>query len=66
MAALAPFLVMGLGTAPFDDPGEGMHAETQSTTSPAMAVYQKNPASKAAALFARHEGAGMVGSVIVQ
>ena len=39
--------------------GEGIHAETQSTTSSAMAVYQKNPASKAAALFARHEGAGM-------
>lgn len=27
MAALAPFLVAGLGSAPFDDPGEGMHAE---------------------------------------
>jgi 4-amino-4-deoxy-L-arabinose transferase-like glycosyltransferase len=26
-AALAPFLVAGLGAAPFDDPGEGMHAE---------------------------------------
>jgi 4-amino-4-deoxy-L-arabinose transferase-like glycosyltransferase len=39
VAALAPFLVMGLGTAPFDDPGEGMHAEiarelTESPTLP--------------------------------
>ena len=27
MAAVAPFLVAGLGATPFDDPGEGMHAE---------------------------------------
>jgi 4-amino-4-deoxy-L-arabinose transferase-like glycosyltransferase len=27
VAAAAPFLVAGLGAAPFDDPGEGMHAE---------------------------------------
>jgi 4-amino-4-deoxy-L-arabinose transferase-like glycosyltransferase len=27
MTVAAPFLVIGLGTAPFDDPGEGMHAE---------------------------------------
>jgi 4-amino-4-deoxy-L-arabinose transferase-like glycosyltransferase len=27
VAAVAPFLVAGLGATPFDDPGEGMHAE---------------------------------------
>jgi hypothetical protein len=27
VAAAAPFLVAGLGGSPFDDPGEGMHAE---------------------------------------
>ncbi len=27
VAAAAPFLLMDLGAAPFDDPGEGMHAE---------------------------------------
>jgi 4-amino-4-deoxy-L-arabinose transferase-like glycosyltransferase len=27
MLAVAPLLVMNLGAAPFDDPGEGMHAE---------------------------------------
>jgi len=27
VAAVAPFLVAGLGAAPFDDPGEGMHVE---------------------------------------
>jgi len=27
VVALAPFLLVGLGSAPFDDPGEGMHAE---------------------------------------
>ena len=27
VAALAPFLLAGLGAEPFDDPGEGMHAE---------------------------------------
>ncbi|MGH7392702.1 MAG: ArnT family glycosyltransferase, partial [Candidatus Rokuibacteriota bacterium] len=25
--AAAPFLFVGLGAAPFDDPGEGMHAQ---------------------------------------
>jgi 4-amino-4-deoxy-L-arabinose transferase-like glycosyltransferase len=27
VAVAAPFLLLGLGIAPFDDPGEGMHAE---------------------------------------
>jgi 4-amino-4-deoxy-L-arabinose transferase-like glycosyltransferase len=27
IVAAAPFLLLGLGVAPFDDPGEGMHAE---------------------------------------
>ena len=27
VAAVAPFLLAGLGATPFDDPGEGMHAE---------------------------------------
>jgi len=27
VAVAAPFLLSGLGAVPFDDPGEGMHAE---------------------------------------
>ena len=27
VVAAAPFFLLGLGAAPFDDPGEGMHAE---------------------------------------
>ncbi len=58
-AGVSGLSVQWIGVYGQSTTGEGMHAETQSTTSPAMAVYQKNPASKAAALFARHEGAGM-------
>lgn len=35
---------------------EGVHAETESTVTAAMAVYQKNAASSSAALFVKHEG----------
>ena len=27
MLVVAPFFLIGLGAVPFDDPGEGMHAE---------------------------------------
>ncbi len=29
--AAAPFLLLGLGAVPFDDPGEGMHAQIASS-----------------------------------
>jgi hypothetical protein len=36
--------------------GECIHAETQSTTVSAVAVYQKNASSDSAALYAKHDG----------
>jgi hypothetical protein len=36
--------------------GECVHAETQSTTVAAVAVYQKNASSDSAALYAKHDG----------
>jgi hypothetical protein len=48
---------------------EGVHAETRSTGTAAMAVYQKNPNSDTPALFVKHDGnrlaATFLGSVIV-
>jgi hypothetical protein len=35
---------------------EGIHAETKSSSTAAMAAYQMNPASKTAAFFAKHMG----------
>jgi hypothetical protein len=35
---------------------EGVHAETESTATAAMAVYQRNPVSNQPALFAKHTG----------
>ena len=35
---------------------EGIHAETKSTSTAAMAAYQKNPDSDTAALYVKHEG----------
>jgi hypothetical protein len=35
---------------------EGIHAETHSTVTAALAAYQKNPASDSAALYAKHDG----------
>jgi hypothetical protein len=48
---------------------EGVHAETNSTTTAAMAVYQKNEASDMPALHVEHQGrrlaAHFVGNVVV-
>jgi hypothetical protein len=38
--------------------GECLHAETQSTTTAAVAAYQTNAASEKAALYAKHAGGG--------
>ncbi|HET7343351.1 MAG TPA: hypothetical protein VFL90_17925, partial [Methylomirabilota bacterium] len=38
MAAAAPLLLSGLGGPPFDDPGEGMHAEI------ALELWGRGPA----------------------
>lgn len=41
--------------------GEGIHAETRSTTTAALAAFQMNEGSGTAALFARHMGQGTAG-----
>jgi hypothetical protein len=48
---------------------EGVHAETKSTVTAAIAAFQKNPHSNSAALYAKHEGNGtaahFIGNIIV-
>ena len=48
---------------------EGIHAETKSTRTAAMAAYQKNPQSDTAALYVKHDGnrtaAVFVGNIVV-
>jgi len=46
----------GVGVWGISVNSEGIHAETQSTTTAAMAAYQKNAASDTAALYVKHEG----------
>jgi hypothetical protein len=59
----------GVGVWGTSDGHEGVHAETKSTTTAALAAFQLNPASDTAALFAKHEGgrtaAVFEGNVIV-
>jgi hypothetical protein len=46
----------GIGVFGTSDAFEGMHAETRSTATAAMAAYQMNPLSNSAAFFAKHMG----------
>ncbi len=48
--------IAGIGVYGTSDTFEGMHAETKSTATAAMAAYQLNPNSESAALFAKHAG----------
>ena len=48
--------VSGVGVWGVSDTFEGVHAETNSTVTAAMAVYQMNAGSGSAAFFAKHAG----------
>lgn len=51
----------GIGVFGKSESGEGMHAETSSTKTAALAAYQMNAGSKTAALYAKHHGGGAAG-----
>jgi hypothetical protein len=59
----------GVGVWGASDNYEGVHAETMSTSTSAMAAYQKNANSDTAALYVKHDGnrtaALFVGNVII-
>jgi hypothetical protein len=46
----------GVGVWGTSDNNEGIHAETKSTVTAAIAAFQKNAASDSAALYAKHDG----------
>lgn len=48
--------VGGYGLWASSETSEGVHAETKSTTTAAVAAYQANPTSETAALYAKHAG----------
>jgi hypothetical protein len=59
----------GVGVFGTSEHHEGVHAETRSMTTAAIAVYQSNPNSERPALYARHAGGRVValfeGSLVV-
>lgn len=49
----------GVGVFGISEQYEGVHAESTSTTTAALAAFQNNPSSTGAALYAKHAGSGL-------